>query len=80
MFNPKWADQGPSCVSTPPILDQLSTIDAEAISWAMNGLKTRGSVAAPGFMDPEGVVVYHTAGNHMYKQTFDYEEGKWSDK
>lgn len=28
-----------------------------------------GSVAAPGFMDPEGIIVYHVASRHMFKQT-----------
>ncbi len=79
MFNPKWADQGPSCVSTCPILDTLNTIDAEAIQWTMQLLKSTGSVAAPGFMDPEGVVIYHTGANQLFKQTFDYDEGKWSE-
>ncbi len=78
MFNPKWMDQGPSCVHTVPVLEGLLTIDAEAIEGAMRGLKIAGSVAAPGFKNPEGVVVYHTASNTLYKQTFDFDEGKWS--
>lgn len=32
-------------------------------------LAERGSYAAPGFMDPEGVIVYHTAANHCFKVT-----------
>lgn len=81
MFNPKWADQGPSCVGTMPILAR-SVEDSQTpftvAKIAMQDLKEGGSVAAPGFMNPEGVVVYHTAGNHYYKVTFDFDEGKWS--
>ncbi len=81
MFNPKWTDQGPTCVGTMPILAR-SVEDSQTpftvAKIAMKGLKEGGSVAAPGFMDPEGVVVYHTAGNHYYKVTFDFDEGKWS--
>ena len=28
-----------------------------------------GSAAAPGFMNPEGIVIFHTAGNHLFKKT-----------
>lgn len=30
-------------------------------------LKITGSLAAPGFMNPEGIIVYHKAGDHLYK-------------
>lgn len=41
--------------------------------WAhcMKYLRIDGSVAAPGFMDPEGIVVYHTAAGHPFKYTLD---------
>ena len=32
-------------------------------------LVNQGSFAAPGFMAPEGLVVFHTASNHTYKVT-----------
>ena len=32
------------------------------------------SVAAPGFMKPEGVVVFHTAGNLGFKKTLEKDE------
>lgn len=34
-------------------------------------LRTYGSAAAPGFMDPEGIVVFHTHANTAFKFTFD---------
>lgn len=41
-------------------------------------LKTTGSQAAPGFMDPEGIVMFHRASGVAFKKTFDYDEfGKW---
>lgn len=44
----------------------------------LNDVKTRligsGSVAAPGFMTPEGYVMYHTAGNHIYKVLLENDE------
>lgn len=36
---------------------------------ALYRLETRGSRAAPGFMRPEGVVIYHTAARQMFKVT-----------
>jgi hypothetical protein len=34
-------------------------------------LNNGGSQAAPGFMNPEGIVVFHTAGNVGFKMTLD---------
>lgn len=31
-----------------------------------------------GFMDPEGIVIYHTGSGTLYKKTFENDEGKWS--
>lgn len=37
-------------------------------------LRTFGSYAVEGFMNPEGIVVYHKAGNHLYKVTLEGDE------
>jgi len=34
-----------------------------------------GSYAAPGFMQPEGVVVYHKASGQVFKKTPDKNDG-----
>jgi hypothetical protein len=34
-------------------------------------LKCHGSVAAKGFMNPEGVIVYHVAANTSFKKTIE---------
>lgn len=45
---------------------------------ALERLKAHGSFAAPGFMDPEGIVMFHRASGTAFKKTFDYDEyGKW---
>lgn len=47
---------------------------------AMKVLKTLGSQAAPGYMNPEGIVMYHGRSGTMFKKTFDYDEaGKWAE-
>jgi len=53
----------------------------EAAQEALNGLKIMGSHAAPGFMNPEGIVMFHRASGVAFKKTFDYDEyGKWIEK
>lgn len=41
---------------------------------ALRRLKTDGSVAAPGFMNPEGVIVFHSASGAIYKKTFEKDD------
>lgn len=43
--------------------------DNEQIDFALGDLVTHGSAAAPGFMDPEGIVVFHSASRTMFKVT-----------
>jgi hypothetical protein len=38
---------------------------------ALLDLESGGSVAAPGFMQPEGIMVYHIAAGQMFKYTLD---------
>ena len=40
----------------------------------MQKLKEDGSSFAKGFMNPEGVVVYHQAIKKMFKVTYDYDK------
>lgn len=41
----------------------------DSIKNVVDQLEYNGSVAAPGFMDPEGVIVFHTASQVSFKQT-----------
>jgi hypothetical protein len=43
--------------------------DTKSIDEIMMLLALRGSAAAPGFMDPEGVMIYHTAAQTYFKKT-----------
>lgn len=40
----------------------------------METLAKHGSAASPGFMKPEGIVIFHTQGNFMLKKTFDKDD------
>ena len=37
-------------------------------------LSRAGSVAAPGFMNPEGIVMFHIAANVCFKKTIEKDE------
>lgn len=45
-----------------------------AIKGALATLEVNGSLAAPGFMDPEGIIVFHTAANSCFKVTIKDDE------
>lgn len=52
--------------------------DTNAINAALTMLGAGGSVAAPGFMNPEGICVYHAASRTISKVTLDKNDaGKW---
>ncbi len=47
------------------------------VEMILANLKLHGSSAAPGYMNPEGIVVFQAAGNLLFKKTFTKdEEGK----
>lgn len=60
----------PPCVGLVPVLME-GPFDTAEIEWHLNALRESGSAAAPGFKNPEGVVVFHTAGNVGFKKTLD---------
>ena len=45
----------------------IHTMSDEVIDGALARLRAEGSVAAPGYMNPEGIVVRHSQGGQMYK-------------
>lgn len=71
----KWQDgvARPSMCHVVPVLYRGPNSD-EAIASALEKLRTEGSVAAPGFMNPEGIVVFHTASSTLYKITLEKDE------
>ena len=63
----------PSCVSLVPVLTK-GVFDTETIKQTMEDLKLHGSAASPGFMNPEGVVIFHMQGNILLKKTFEKDD------
>jgi hypothetical protein len=74
LFNTtRWADERPACCDIVPVLfDGIWT--PECVPAAMDELRAFGSMAAPGFMKPEGLVMYHVAGNVGFKKTLEKDE------
>jgi hypothetical protein len=71
LFNTKrWGheDVRPSCCHVVPELFVHEDI-ALAVESSLERLRTEGSFAAPGFMEPEGIVVYMAQANQMFKVT-----------
>jgi hypothetical protein len=56
-----------------PVLYQ-GPFNTQAVDDMLFQLDKKGSVAAPGFMNPEGVIVFHTALNGYFKKTIHKDE------
>lgn len=80
LFNvSRWSDDAvrPACCHVVPVL-------ARGIGFAMADIATdilerEGSKAAPGFMDPEGIVAYHVASRELFKATIK-NDSEWKGK
>lgn len=75
LFNPRWADQGPSCVEVVP---QLGLVFAHQVPELLANLEQAGTQVEGGNGRPEGVILYHEGSKQSYKITYDYDEGKFS--
>jgi len=69
----------PACCMLVPIVWRGNFDDLDLRSVKAGMLRT-GSYAAPGFMAPEGVVVFHVAGGVGFKKTFDKDDKPKSSK
>lgn len=65
-----YARMAPECCLVTPVL-YTGPFDIAEVDECLHRLQTHGSVAQPGFMRPEGVIVFHTASNTMFKKTLD---------
>lgn len=77
LFNvSKWADDvpRPSCCHVVPTLMRVPYHCDSAVKIALESLSLNGSKASPGFMNPEGVVIFHTASSTLFKVTLEKDE------
>ncbi len=69
LFNThRWGEVRPACCHVVPVLFQ-GPFNTALIEGIADGLREGGSRAAPGFANPEGIVVYHTANQSLFKYT-----------
>jgi hypothetical protein len=75
LFNTaRWTETPPpACCRVVPVLyrGDFDTMDVPLI---LARLRDGGSVAAPGFMQPEGIVIYHAASRALFKKTLEKDE------
>lgn len=82
LFNTfRWADDSetprPACCQVVPVLyvgpfDEFGV--CRGVKDAITRLWEHGSVAAPGFMKPEGIMIYHHAARIYLKKTLEKDE------
>jgi len=69
----RWGEARPLCCRVVPTLYK-GEFSLDAVEEVLGLLKDLGSKASPGFRNPEGIVVFHTAANQMFKKTIDKDE------
>lgn len=82
LFNTgRWGPHGesvpPTCCDVVPVLyegPQEMAGGQDAIEFNLRRLAFAGSQAAPGYKNPEGVVVYHSASRAMFKMTIEGDD------
>ena len=72
-LQPKSSSEAPACCSVVPVIAD-GIFDTALIAGSMATLAERGSMAAPGFMKPEGVVIYHEASGQLFKKTLEKDD------
>jgi len=69
---PPWVPPPLGCEVVPVLYHDAFYTDA--VRDNLECLRLDGSVAAPGYMNPEGIVIFHTASGHLYKKTVENDE------
>lgn len=68
LFHKKDGVEYPSCVSFVPVL-YSGVFNLDKVEEIVQELTLKGSIMVPGFLDPEGVVVFHVAASQYFKKT-----------
>lgn len=61
----------PQNMDVAPVLCRMDNFSSVNICYQMDVLRVEGSRIVPGFMNPEGVVVYHARSGQLFKLTFE---------
>jgi hypothetical protein len=65
----RWGEERPECCHCVPVL-WTGCFDSVPVDEIMSDLSNT-SMAAPGYDNPEGIVIYYKAGNVYFKKTFE---------
>lgn len=68
----------PACCHVVPVMYQGPFVQDE-IEACLSALEFDGSKAAPGYDNPEGIIIYHTAAGSYFKKTIEKDE-QWKGK
>ena len=75
LFNTaRWGAHNPDTPACCEVVPVLRHAGLEAVGITVAGLRKQGSVAVPGFMNPEGIIVYHTAAKQSFKVLLEGDE------
>lgn len=75
----RWSESRPACCHLVPVLWRGNFDDFNA-SQQLADLRTKGSYASPGFVNPEGIVIFHVAGGYLFKKTLEKDDEPKSKK
>lgn len=81
LFNTRrWNDQNPNRPTCCECVKELYSgqFTFEVLEEITEWLRVEGSQQIPGYMSPEGVMVYFSEMDQLVKWTYDYAEGKWN--
>lgn len=75
LFNTtRWNEENtPDCCNVVPVL-YVGPFEMTAVNMVMKLLDTWGSEAKKGFMNPEGIVIWHAAAGVAFKKTIEKDE------
>lgn len=74
LFNTsKWSVERPKCCGVVPVLS-TGIFSTEGVEHDKYRLSKKGSHAVPGYMNPEGIVIYLPKANMLFKSTFDNDD------
>jgi len=75
LFDTRWAEREnkPACCDVVPILYR-GILETDRIEETLRTLWTNGSFAAPGFMNPKGIIIWHSGSGQYYKKTYEKDQ------
>lgn len=81
LFNTgRWSnpEDRPACCTVVPVL-YGGEFSRTAVDQVMADLAVNGSKMVPGFMKPEGIIIYLPGPRMLLKETFEFSNGKWAE-